>query len=75
MRGDEDGTSRPQFEFIKNSELSRPGVTFYDAAGTVRAKQEAVTSGSEASHLYRVVLNDLRSVSLIHRVVIGSPSS
>lgn len=71
------------FEFITNKELEQSTtITFLDESGRVVAAKEAGTANEliddsteiagERSFAYSIGLENLRSVSLVHEVVIGS---
>ena len=77
-----DSSDKLYFEFVTNKELTPSTViTFLDKSGKLFAAKEAGNASSligedldvsgEKSFVYSVSLDDLRSVSLLHKVNIG----
>lgn len=78
-----DNSDKLFFEFITNKELGQATVvTFFDQSGNVIAAKEAGTAvelidesieiAGERSFAYSIGLENLRSTSLVHEVVIGN---
>ncbi|OAN62525.1 hypothetical protein A8B79_02965 [Balneola sp. EhC07] len=77
-----DSSDKLYFEFVTNKELTPSTViTFLDKSGKLFAAKEAGSASSligegldvsgEKSFVYSVSIDDLRSVSLLHKVNIG----
>ncbi|MDR9417331.1 hypothetical protein [Gracilimonas sp.] len=78
-----DNSDKLYFEFVTNKELQpTTTITFFDESGKVIAANNANTPNDlindnieiseERSFAYSIVLENLRSVSLIHEVIIGN---
>ncbi len=76
-------TDKLYFEFVLNKKLDPSTiVTFLDQSGTVIVtkqagnpidfKSDSEDSTAESSFVYSLVLENIRSISLVHEIVIGS---
>jgi len=77
-----DNSDKLYFEFITNKELEQStAITFFDQSGNVVAAKKTGSANSlisenielsgERSFAYSINLDGLRSVSLVHEVIIG----